>query len=434
MSPRRVPSPRVLAAVAILVLASLAPVARAAGGNQCLECHRKEKDHRISAPTLHIDQDIHTKRGIGCVDCHGGVATDPDITGMDPDKGYIGKPKHAEIAALCTKCHANAAYMKRFNPQPYVFSIDEFHTSVHWKRTNAGDKMAATCTDCHGVHGILPHKDPASPVYTLNVPQTCAHCHNPTYMKGRTLPTDQYALYKDSVHGKALLEKKDLSAPACNSCHGNHGAVPPNTRDISVVCANCHGREGELFEASKVKASLELQGKRGCVTCHGNHGVNQPTDAMIAVGEPGVCGKCHQAGSAGARASAQIVARFDSLRTRVAQADSLLDRAERLGMPTEKARESLKQATDQLVNLRVVLHSFDTKQIDGVLTEGSSQAGQAIAFGERALKDWHTRRVGMGLSLIAIVVVIVLLSSLIREIENPSAKERPGERPGPLHG
>jgi hypothetical protein len=187
-----------------------------------------------------------------------------------------------------------------------------------------------------------------------------------------------------------------------------------------VVCGNCHGREGELFEASPVKATLELEGKRGCVTCHSNHGVQRPTDAMIGNGEPGVCGHCHQPGSAGEKAAGQIVTRFWALKARLGEADSLLARAERLGMPTEKARETLKQANDQLVNLRVVLHSFDPKQIDAVLAASSGDADGAVGAGERALRDWRTRRVGLAWSLAAIGGVIALLLFLIREIERRS--------------
>jgi predicted CXXCH cytochrome family protein len=385
--------------------------------NQCLECHRKEKEDRLVAPTRGFDHDVHAQRGLGCVGCHGGDPNDPDITGMDPDKGYVGKPGRKEIAALCEKCHADAAYMKRFNPQPYVFSVAEFLTSVHAKKMAAGDLKAATCINCHGVHPILSPRDPNAPVYAKNVPATCAHCHNAEYMKGRSLPTNQYELYQHSVHGEALLVKGDLSAPACNDCHGNHGAVPPNTRDISIVCGNCHGREGELFAGSKVSRSLELEGKRGCVTCHGNHGVRVPTDAMIGNAGEGVCGKCHDPGSAGDKASAVIVPGFNDLRTRIATADSLLRLAEVLGMPTEKSREFLKQATDQVVSTRVTLHSFDSKQIQAAIGEGDGFARQAVAAGQRALKDWRTRRVGMGWSVVAIAMVIVLLVLKIRQVE-----------------
>ncbi len=412
-----------IAPIALLFLVCAAAAAAEESGvaapaaNTCLDCHRKEKEARLSAPTIHIAEDIHTRHGLGCVACHGGDPTDPDITAMDPDKGYIGKPKKAQIAEICAKCHADAAFMKRYNPQPYIFSVAEFRTSVHCKKISLGDTKVATCTDCHGVHGILPHNDPASPVYHSNVPATCAHCHNPEYMKGRSVPTNQYELYKQSVHGKALLEKADLSAPACNNCHGNHGAVPPNTRDISRVCGNCHGREGELFEASKIKEELELEGKRGCVTCHSNHLVRQPTDALIGLAGEGLCWRCHKPGSPGATAAAKIVPDFHELKHRIAHADSLLARVEQLGMPAAKGRELLKQANDQVLAARATLHSFDTKQILAVVAEGRGYADKAAEAGDWALKDWHQRRLGMGLSLIAILTVMGVLILIIREVE-----------------
>ncbi len=383
--------------------------------NTCLDCHRKEKERRLVEPTLDFANDIHAQRGLGCVACHGGVASDPDISAMDPDQGYIGKPTRSEIAELCAKCHANADFMKRYNPKPYIFSLAEFRTSVHCKKIAEGDLKVATCTNCHGVHGIRSHRDPASPVYHKNVPKTCAGCHNPTYMAGRTVPTNQYELYKTSVHGIALLEKGDLSSPACNDCHGNHGAVPPNTRDISRVCANCHGREGELFAGTKVAETLELEGKRGCVTCHGNHGVQRPTDAMIGLTDGGVCGQCHEPNSAGAIAAARIVPEFHAMKRRVAEADSLLLRAERLGMPTATGRELLKQAGDQVLNTRVTIHSFDSKLIQTAIAEGTAYADKAVVAGGKALKDWRDRRVGMAMTLGVIVFMIGLLLLKIRQ-------------------
>ena len=423
---RRFLSLALLGALACFASASARAAAPGpAPANTCLDCHRKEKEARLSAPTVHIADDIHTKHGLSCVNCHGGDATDPDITAMDPDKGYIGKPTKVQIAEVCAKCHADAAFMKRYNPQPYIFSFAEFRTSVHCKKISEGDTKVATCTNCHGVHGILPKNDPNSPIYHSNVPATCAHCHNPEYMKGRTVPTNQYALYKESVHGIALLQKGDLSAPACNNCHGNHGAVPPNTRDISRVCGTCHGREGELFESSPVKEVLELEGKRGCVTCHGNHGVQRPTDAMVGLTGEGVCGRCHEHGSAGEKAAATIVPAFHSLKDRIAHADSLLDRVERLGMPTSKGRDLLRQADDQVVAARATLHSFDSKQIMAAVSTGAGFANQAVDAGEWALRDWHQRRVGMGLSLAAIVLLIGLLILRIRSLEKSEHPSKP---------
>jgi predicted CXXCH cytochrome family protein len=384
--------------------------------NQCLACHRG-LEGRLRAPTEHFAQDIHAVRGLGCVGCHGGDASDPEMTGMDPAKGFRNAPERAQIAEFCARCHADAAFMKRFNPRPYIFSMAEFRTSVHCKKISEGDVKVATCTNCHGVHGILPPSDPASPVYHRNVPKTCSGCHNAEYMKGRTVPTNQYALYVGSVHGRALLEKGDDSAPACNDCHGNHGAVPPKTRDITVVCGNCHGREGELFMSSPVKERMELEGKRGCVTCHGNHGVQVPSDSLVSAGSDGLCGQCHTADSPGARAVAVIVPGFHRLRTTMASADSTLSLAELRGMETSAGRQLLKQAGDQLVDVRVVLHSFDRKKIEDVLVEGTNLAEQAHARGVTALRDWEIRRFGMALSLIAIGITILLLVLKIRQIE-----------------
>jgi predicted CXXCH cytochrome family protein len=307
--------------------------------------------------------------------------------------------------------------MKHYNPRPYIFSMDEFRTSVHCKKIAEGDTKVATCTNCHGVHGILSHKDPASPVFPKNVPATCAKCHNADYMKGRTVPTNQHALYVNSVHGRALLEKGDLSAPACNDCHGNHGAAPPGVRDVTLVCGTCHGREAELFNRSKVKAAMEEQGKRACVTCHGNHGVQHPTDAMLSSGKEGVCGQCHAPGSAGERAAATIVVRFQGLTRRIAEADSLLGLAETRGMETGHGREAWREAQDHMTNVRAAMHSFDLAQITAVLADGEGLAGRGVEHAAASLGEWRNRRVGMALSLGAILLMIGLLVLKIRRLE-----------------
>jgi hypothetical protein len=268
------------------------------------------------------------------------------------------------------------------------------------------------------VHGILPHRDPASPVHDRNVPATCAKCHNPEYMAGRTVPTNQFALYSHSVHGKALLEKEDTAAPACNDCHGNHGAVPPNTRDISLVCGNCHRREGDLFAKSRVGAILAGQGRRGCVTCHSNHDVQKPTDAMLAAGPGGTCGGCHEPGSAGERGAALIIERFHALKASLARADSLLLLAEVRGMETAEARESWRAGQDELVGVRALLHSFDAGIVTTAIGEGDARAGEAHARASVALRDWRNRRLGMGLSLVVILALIALLIAKIRRIES----------------
>ena len=388
-----------------------------AAADSCVDCHAKQEE-RLAAPTRTYPRDIHAQRGLGCVACHGGDPTAPTEEGaMDPDKGFRGSITRGDVAGLCASCHADAAYMKRFNPRPYIFSVAEYRTSVHCKKESEGDVKVATCTGCHGVHGILPHTDPASPVYARNVPRTCAHCHNAEYMKGRTVRTDQFTLYSTSVHGVALLEKGDVSAPACNDCHGNHGAAPPGVREVTLVCGTCHGREAELFEKSKMKAAMDRMGKPGCVTCHSNHGVKHPTDAMLAVEGDGACGGCHTPGSAGERGAASIIGGFRALRDSDDASDQLLGVAEKLGMETGAGREAWKEARDRLVALRAGIHSFDATVVSATLGEGGALADRAGDQARAALRDWRVRRIGMALSLIVIVFLAALLVLKIRALE-----------------
>jgi hypothetical protein len=95
------------------------------------------------------------------------------------------------------------------------------------------------------------------------------------------IPTDQYDTYMKSEHAHALLVKGDLAAPACNDCHGNHGATPPEVNSVANVCGQCHGREASLFEKSTHKAIFEEIGEPACVTCHDNHLVRHPTPELF---------------------------------------------------------------------------------------------------------------------------------------------------------
>ena len=406
---------RLLLLAGALLLAA-APVRAAV--DTCVECHRGLDDPRLKAPALGFPHDIHAERGLTCASCHGGDPADSEPSAMDPDKGFKGAPTRAQIAPLCASCHANVAFMKRYNPRPYVFSMAEWQTSVHAKLAAQGDAKVATCTSCHGVHGIRPPRDPASPVFKTNVPRTCAKCHNAGYMKGHAIRTDQFALYSKSVHGVALLEKGDASAPACNDCHGNHGAAPPGLKDVTMVCGTCHGREAELFGGSRMKAGLDALGKPGCVTCHGNHGVQHPTDAMLSAAPGGTCAGCHRPGSVAERGTGAIVASFRGLQGSLSAADSLLKLAEVRGMEAGPGREGLKAAQDALVGVRAGLHSFDPKQIGGALAEGADHARRATDYGREALRDWRNRRLGMVLSLLVILILIGLVVAKIRQLES----------------
>ena len=105
-----------------------------------------------------------------------------------------------------------------------------------------------------------PVADPSSPVYRTRVatdlremPFRPEAAWPAARYHGQPLPCDEYAKWRESVHGQALLDKGDLSAPTCNNCHGNHGAVPPQVDSVANACGTCHGKIGKLFADTRMK-------------------------------------------------------------------------------------------------------------------------------------------------------------------------------------
>ncbi|OYV86185.1 MAG: hypothetical protein B7Z63_04390, partial [Ignavibacteriae bacterium 37-53-5] len=269
-------------------------------------------------------------------------------------------------------------------------------------------------------HLIRPVKDPRSPVYPTNIPQTCAKCHSDkAYMAQYHIPTDQYANYKQSVHGIALLQNSDLSAPACNSCHGNHGAVPPGVSSVASVCGTCHQANADLFDKSVHRAAFAKAKLPGCVVCHSNHLVRPPTDAMIGFGGGDVCGKCHKDSPADSAAHSILAIRstLDSLTNGRKDAEAFIARAEQLGMDVSDASYSLKDVNQSLVEARVQVHSFDAAPVDSAAGSGLKivSAAQKSALG--AVDEYYFRRHGLGVATLIITLLAVLLFLKIRQIE-----------------
>jgi len=219
--------------------------------DSCVTCHAAVDD-AAKGPAALIKNDVHIAHGLSCADCHGGDRTsdDPDVA-MNKAKGFKGKPARATIPKFCATCHSSPDYMRKYAPRERVDQFELYQTSVHGKRLAAGDTAVATCIDCHSVHDIRAVKDTAAPVYPLRVAETCSRCHSDAQkMAPYKIPTNQFQEYKTSVHWEALTKRGDLSAPTCASCHGNHGAKPPQVESVSAVCGSCHVLFEQLNEKS----------------------------------------------------------------------------------------------------------------------------------------------------------------------------------------
>jgi len=390
----------------------------------CAMCHA-EMDGDLQDPVTRARDDIHFQKGLSCHDCHGGdpLAMDDMDAAHSRARGWKGKPARTAIPGLCARCHSDAVFMKRFDPHARVDQLSEYLTSRHGKRLSAGDDRVAVCVDCHGVHGIRAVSDPRSSVYPTNVADTCGRCHtNVDLMRSYGIAADQFGDYKKSVHAHALYDGGDLSAPTCNDCHGSHGAVPPGVDSVASICGSCHGREATLFRETEEKKKIDLSPCIRCMVCHGNHAVLRPTDDMLGVGPKSTCTGCHSEGEKEYVAAEQMGAAVQKLTLTLHEAHEILDRAERTGMEVSADRFALQKGREQLVETKVLAHSFDQERFMKAAQEGLDVAAAGIAAGHRAFSELRFRRVGLALSLLVIIAVIVALTLKVRQIEKRSVR------------
>jgi len=403
---------------ALMFCLLLLPGALLAQKNSCVECHGKLEDE-LKAPVEGLKLDIHQQFGLSCQDCHGGNPAQDDAD-KAKDKTFKGAPKRAQVPEFCARCHSDSAYIRNFNPRLRVDQLDLYRTSRHGELLKKGDTKVAVCTDCHGVHGIQTAKHPKSATFPWNVPQTCGRCHaDVNLMKTYKIPAGQLGDYKQSVHARALFEKKDLSAPACNSCHGNHGAAPPNVKSIAFVCRQCHPSAGELFSKSPHKKAFDEAGFSECDACHGKHKILPPTDAMLGTGEGAVCAQCHEPGSKPFAAAARMKDLLGGFSGEIEANRSLLELAERKGVEVADPKYRLQEVHTLLVSVRNLTHGLDLADLEQKVGEGKSLLVGVRASAEGALREARLRRTGLIVATICLILFAFAFYLKIRQMRRP---------------
>lgn len=381
--------------------------------NTCMDCHL-QLDGALAEAAKKLANDYHEKKGISCADCHGGDPTAEDADeSMNPERGFLGSPSVAEIPEFCGRCHSNPEYMRKYNPALATDQLDKYRTSHHGQLLKRGDRKVAQCVSCHGVHDIRPANDPLSKIYSANVPGTCSGCHSDEkYMAEYKIPTDQYSKYRSSVHGIALLERGDTGAPACNDCHGNHGAIPPGVHSIGRVCYQCHLAPGELFSSSPHKEAFDDLGEAECAFCHSEHDIEHPTDALIGMEEGALCVQCHSEGEAGYQAASVMRAAIDDLRKDYESSKELLETAEHKGIEVSDALFELRSIHDALVTTRMLIHAFDPIQVIMSADEAMEKADLVKQQAHQAIAEVKHRRSGLAVfTIITLFLVIVMYAS-----------------------
>jgi predicted CXXCH cytochrome family protein len=389
-----------------------------------------------SPPHLNLREfvsDVHFRRGLSCAGCHGGAPDDDTMA----DEIYERWPEASErrenrawIADFCARCHADPVFMRNFNPGLPTDQYAKYKESRHGRLLlGDGDSKAAQCVSCHGVHGIRGSKSPRSSVHPQQVPYTCGQCHaDPDYMRGyltvngKPLPTDQLESFEGSVHGRALLERGDTGAPACNDCHGNHAAMPPEVSNVSQVCRSCHAGNGELFDGSKHKRAFDANGWPECATCHGDHAVAETDDSMLSEESDPLCYECHREYAADNPECTQTAEYFHTTITALASATQSLGGAVHTlaekGLDVDPLGATIDELSDHLRQARSRIHTFNRSEFEELATVGGAAIEKGRELIDEAEAEYRFRRNGLIVSLTFMVLLAVAIYLKIRDLES----------------
>ena len=186
-------------------------------------------------------------------------------------------------------------------------SQDTYEQSMHGRNH-------MPCTACHNTHAQYPH--PPTSARTRRelargiVQQSCFQCHE-----------EVFAQFKQSVHGKALVDQGNLDVPSCTDCHGVHDIANPHTPLFRLespdTCSKCHADPqlaAKYGMSSYVTqsylndfhgATIRLARKRDpninsykavCYDCHGIHDIRKADDPESHVVRERLvetCRRCH---------------------------------------------------------------------------------------------------------------------------------------------
>lgn len=386
------------------------------GESTCVSCHAGLDDETQSRVVSEWENSIHAERDVGCAACHGG---DPNVeeinASMSPAAGYVGVPNHEEIPGSCASCHSDPRLMRQYDLPTDQFA--KYQESVHGRALyEEGDTNVATCVECHGAHEVREVNDPGADVYPTNVPQMCADCHaDEQLMAPYDIPTNQYSLYQDSVHGIALLERQDLRAPSCATCHGTHGAAPPGFEEVANVCGSCHSATQDYY----VKGVHAKAGEAGpeCVTCHGRYDVTDPDESLFVGTQERHCGSCHPPDSATGQRVLQFRDHIVAAANQLEGAESLVQEAASRGMIVAREEAQLSEARTGLITARAAQHQISLDVVSEN-TEASVEASEAVMeSAEAKLSESVFRRQAMVIAVAAIAVTIGALYSIKRQLD-----------------
>jgi nitrate/TMAO reductase-like tetraheme cytochrome c subunit len=252
--------------------------------DDCLACHSDPEVKRANGSPVAVDAPVlaaSSHSAAACVDCHADLATLTEFPHPDTLK-----------PAQCASCHDGP--------------VEAYETGVHAQARRSGQNLtAATCADCHGAHDIRPSVDPESRTHHSRLLDTCGRCHgNEEIIKRGNIEIGNVVeLFRDSIHGKALVRSGLLVAPTCSDCHGSHdirrksdASSRVHRQSVPVTCGKCHdGIVREYWTSihgARVQEGSQLAPV--CSSCHTAHDISRTDVEGWKVEVIKECGTCHE--------------------------------------------------------------------------------------------------------------------------------------------
>lgn len=284
----------------------------------CLTCHNNSDD---------LVQSPHQK--LGCVGCHADISDGPHADTPQPvrcgachRKPHETNPEsaHAKLggggpSGNCIACHGSHRIQKIVADSGVICSSCHGRQA---KQTAAGIHAAAradktrnlpTCVTCHTAHAVKSRRNPASPIHRSQIHDTCARCHaDPKIIARERIARPRVvALFEQSIHGQAILQKGNLAAATCTDCHGAHeirrGVDPASAifkGNVAATCSRCHNNEAAQFRDSVHGGAVSrgISAAPTCTDCHGEHGITAtraPGSRVAPLAVSKTCAACHEA-------------------------------------------------------------------------------------------------------------------------------------------
>lgn len=262
---------------------------------RCLKCHGDENEKtdtrddgsivNIYVEPKKIEDSVHGEQN--CNSCHITITRVPHR-------------EAPEVIVGCVECHRQTWADYKDDPEGkherlgvVVEQIDSFLDSVH-SRPSSQDQSStnATCYDCHDAHNIGTLGSHQRADHRLQNPEVCGACHE-----------QELTDYRESDHGKAVLEKGDSESAVCSDCHTTHEIDSPKGDAVMLTitenCGSCHKEAQQTYRSSyhgQVN-KLGYTNSAKCFDCHGGHkvlGVDDPTSSIHLDNRLETCNQCHE--------------------------------------------------------------------------------------------------------------------------------------------